>query len=252
MKNYRFVAILFSIAVFGFCCKSVKNNFLPTEEVLQDNEVSAYLHSADGVMHNSPTPSKKGTTVSDSSPSALPKAITEHSLHLTKSIVNDLSAAVKPEMTKKEKRKAIKAVLKQNLKEGGDDGEVWGIAIGLLILFVLLGILILVLLYYLIAYAVHQNTNTNNNNNSSGSGSSNSGSNSGCYVATMVYGSYDAPEVLVLRRFRDEKLNHSKAGRAFVRWYYRWSPPFVEKYHHLNWLHKIIKPILNQLVRFLS
>ena len=29
--------------------------------------------------------------------------------------------------------------------------------------------------------------------------------NNGCYVATCVYGSYDCPEVWVLRRFRDNK-----------------------------------------------
>ena len=28
--------------------------------------------------------------------------------------------------------------------------------------------------------------------------------NSGCYIATMAYGDYDHPQVLVLRRFRDD------------------------------------------------
>jgi hypothetical protein len=56
----------------------------------------------------------------------------------------------------------------------------------------------------------------------------------------------------VLRRFRDEKLAHSKAGRSFIRWYYSWSPGFVAKYHHLSWLHSIIKVVLNRLVKFLS
>ncbi len=31
--------------------------------------------------------------------------------------------------------------------------------------------------------------------------------NSGCYIATAVYGSYDCPEVWVLRRYRDYKLS---------------------------------------------
>lgn len=54
----------------------------------------------------------------------------------------------------------------------------------------------------------------------------------GCYIATMAYGSYNAPEVLVLRRFRDEKLNKTYAGRIFIRYYYVLSPllvRFVEK-----------------------
>lgn len=46
----------------------------------------------------------------------------------------------------------------------------------------------------------------------------------GCYLATAVYGSYDCPEVWVLRRFRDETLMQTKVGRSFVRTYYTLSP----------------------------
>ena len=49
----------------------------------------------------------------------------------------------------------------------------------------------------------------------------------GCYVATAVYGSYDCPEVWVLRRFRDEFLRRSMAGRLFIRAYYAISPRAV-------------------------
>ena len=52
--------------------------------------------------------------------------------------------------------------------------------------------------------------------------------NAGCYIATMAYGSYDAPEVLVLRRFRDEKLNKTFMGRVFIANYYAFSPLLVK------------------------
>ena len=48
---------------------------------------------------------------------------------------------------------------------------------------------------------------------------------SGCFIATAVYGSPDAPAVLELRRFRDERLLHSAWGQLFVRLYYACSPP---------------------------
>lgn len=50
----------------------------------------------------------------------------------------------------------------------------------------------------------------------------NSGGN--CYVATAVYGSYDCPEVWVLRRFRDDALAKRRVGRAFISVYYLISP----------------------------
>lgn len=53
---------------------------------------------------------------------------------------------------------------------------------------------------------------------SSGSQISSNGQ-GGCYIATAVYGSYDAPEVVTLRAFRDQTLAPTKSSRAFIRTY---------------------------------
>lgn len=87
---------------------------------------------------------------------------------------------------------------------------------------------------------------------SSDSQGSDSDSNSGCYIATMSYGSYDAPQVLVLREFRDRFLQKFGAGRAFIAWYYRNSPSFVQKHKNKKWLHKTLRLPLNALVFVLT
>ena len=46
----------------------------------------------------------------------------------------------------------------------------------------------------------------------------------GCFVATACYGDYDAPEVILLRRYRDNTLAKSVFGRMFIRCYYNVSP----------------------------
>lgn len=49
----------------------------------------------------------------------------------------------------------------------------------------------------------------------------------GCYIATAVYGSYNCPQVWVLRRYRDFYLARSFPGRLFIRAYYAISPTVV-------------------------
>ncbi|OPY70507.1 MAG: hypothetical protein A4E57_00510 [Syntrophorhabdaceae bacterium PtaU1.Bin034] len=53
------------------------------------------------------------------------------------------------------------------------------------------------------------------------------GSGGRCFIATAAYGSYLAPEVRILRKFRDKYLMTTCIGRWFVRHYYSFSPPFA-------------------------
>lgn len=70
----------------------------------------------------------------------------------------------------------------------------------------------------------------------------------GCYIATAVYGSYDCPEVWTLRRFRDNTLDRTWYGRAFIRAYYAVSPTLVRWFGKDSWFQALFRPMLDRLV----
>lgn len=74
----------------------------------------------------------------------------------------------------------------------------------------------------------------------------------GCYVATAVYGSYDCPEVWILRRYRDDTLSKTWYGRAFIHTYYAISPTLVKWFGNTAWFKNMWKPKLDKMVERLN
>ncbi|PCE30281.1 cold-shock protein [Burkholderia ubonensis subsp. mesacidophila] len=70
-----------------------------------------------------------------------------------------------------------------------------------------------------------------------------------CFIASAVYGDYDAPEVLTLRAYRDGVLRTTKLGRWAIRTYYRTSPPLARFLHAHPKLASGIRPLLDLVVR---
>lgn len=70
----------------------------------------------------------------------------------------------------------------------------------------------------------------------------------GCYIATAVYGSYDAPEVIVLRKFRDNVLRNSFLGGLFISTYYTISPYIATKLKGHHKINSIIRGLLDKFI----
>ena len=74
----------------------------------------------------------------------------------------------------------------------------------------------------------------------------------GCYVATCVYGSYNAQEVWTLRRFRDFFLKKHILGRLFIKLYYSISPTLIRLFRNKKWFVSFNKKALNSFVKHLN
>lgn len=77
----------------------------------------------------------------------------------------------------------------------------------------------------------------------------------GCFIATELYGT-DAPEVMILRQFRDQVLLKRWSGKVFVASYYRFSPLMVPVLRRSQWIrgkvHKVVAYLVSSAHRTLS
>lgn len=73
----------------------------------------------------------------------------------------------------------------------------------------------------------------------------------GCYIATAVYGNYRAPEVMVLRRYRDTVLANNAFGRIFIKIYYFLSPTVAKWLKDAKKMNKTVKSVLDKFVKHL-
>ena len=71
-----------------------------------------------------------------------------------------------------------------------------------------------------------------------------------CYIATMVYEDYDHPNVILLRKFRDNYLDKFHLGRKFIKIYYKISPSLVNYAKNNFFLKNLFKFIVDKIVFF--
>ncbi|MFO7570348.1 MAG: CFI-box-CTERM domain-containing protein [Smithellaceae bacterium] len=74
------------------------------------------------------------------------------------------------------------------------------------------------------------------------------GGGGGCFIATAAFGSPMEKQVQVLRDFRDRRLLTFSAGRAFVEFYYRTSPPIADRIAKSDALRAITRAALLPLI----
>jgi hypothetical protein len=71
----------------------------------------------------------------------------------------------------------------------------------------------------------------------------------GCFIATAVYGSYEAPEVVILRHFRDSQLKNTAFGNLMITIYYFLSPAVARVILKSSLLSKISRSVLDTFIK---
>jgi len=87
----------------------------------------------------------------------------------------------------------------------------------------------------------------NANSTTVASGDTGSGG-GGCFIATAAFGSYLDPHVYVLRQFRDRVLLRNYIGTAFVKFYYKHSPPIADYIRQHDGLRMLTRWALTPLI----
>ncbi len=93
-------------------------------------------------------------------------------------------------------------------------------------------------------YELYSNSGSSYSSSSTASTTSKSNSSSGCFIATAVYGSEHANEVIILKEFRDNWLQKTPWGKMFVKIYYSLSPPIANQLTKHSTLKQITKRII--------
>lgn len=77
---------------------------------------------------------------------------------------------------------------------------------------------------------------------------SNTSEQKGCYIATMVYGSYEHYQVIKLREFRDTYLEKKIWGKRFIAFYYNYSPRLVTILKGKKIINILIRKMLDMII----
>lgn len=262
-KSLRVIAIGLAVFFIG-ACKVYTPVQQPASVLFEDNDISDYIggyeiyyHSTSGV-YNLKDAHVSGDTIYG-------MAVKADSASFAKADKNDMQIFASDEIVIADSTQiSIHKSQIANVTMMGKDTRASFLksmsSISLLLGIILTCVLIggLIGLSVLLSNASSDQANTSSdqssdsNSDSGSSGSAGSSDGSGCYVATMVYGSYEADEVWVLRRFRDNFLQRSRGGRWFINWYYSWSPGFVAKYGKYTFIHRIAKFFIQPLVWILK
>ncbi len=72
----------------------------------------------------------------------------------------------------------------------------------------------------------------------------------GCFIATAAFGYYSAPQVQILRDWRDRRLLTTDMGTSIVQWYYQHSPPMADYIHHHTTAKIVTRLALYPLIQF--